>query len=226
METPYQIFGSKSSVDLDVCFFVDELKTIHENHETIKAYIEKSNFNTNKAINANLSIIENGIVINCFKGEKDELNNALYETYELHSQRFEKKIKIKVNRNVEARIERCLRSLISYFTRTEFRIKAKEALRGRINDKVIFLENIRLDQIKDFGKNGSHIEVYKTIAFQLGITLGLIESVELYTKESIIKHYPDLKNYLLRKESNVNVLQEYLEKFISIMKKGKDETIL
>lgn len=226
MEIPYQIFGSKSSVDLDVCFFVDELNSIQENHETIKAYIEKSNFNTNKVINANLAIIEKGIVIACFKGEEDELNNALYETYEFHSQRFEKKIKSKVDRNVESRIERCLRSLISYFTRTEFRVKAKEALRGNIKDKVSFLENIQLDKIKDFGKNGSHIEVYKTIAFQLGITLGLIESVELYTKESIIEHYPNLENYLLRKESNVDVLQEYLDGFINIMKKKNYETIL
>ncbi len=223
MEISYQIFGSKSSVDLDVCFFVDELNSIQENHETIKIYIEKSNIDTSKVINANLAIIEKGIVIACFKGEEDELNNALYKTYEFHSQRYEKRIVRKVNRNLEARIERCLRSLISYFTRTEFRVKAKEALRGNIKDKVAFLENIELEKIKDFGKNGSHIEVYKTIAFQLGITLALLESVELYTKESIIKHYPDLKNYLLRKESNVNVLQEYLDEFISIMKKRKHE---
>ncbi len=157
MENPYQIFGSKSSVDLDVCFFVDELNSIQENHETIKAYIEKSNFNTNKVINANLAITEKGIVIACFKGEEDELNNALYETYGFHSQRFKKRIIRKVNRNVEARIERCLRSLISYFTRTSLRTKAKEALRGSTNGKIIFLENIRFDQIKDFGKKMVHI---------------------------------------------------------------------
>ena len=220
MEIPYQIFGSKSSVDLDVCFFVDELNSIQENHETIKAYIEKSNIDTNKVINANLAITEKGIVIACFKGEEDELNNALYQTYEFHSQRFKKRIIRKVNRNVEARIERCLRSLVSYFTRTSLRTKAKEALRGSIKDKVVFLENIRLDKIKDFGKNGSHIEVYKTIAFQLGITLALLESVELYTKESIIQHYPNLENYLLRKESNVNALQKYLDEFIKKMKES------
>ncbi len=220
MENPYQIFGSKSSVDLDVCFFVDDLNSIQENHETIKTYIEKSNIDTNKVINANLAIIEKGIVKACFKGEEDELNNVLYETYELHSQRYEKRIERKVNRNLEARIDRCLRSLISYFTRTEFRIKAKEALRGSMKNKVVFLENIELDKIKDFGKNGSHIEVYKTIAFQLGITLSLLESVELYTKESIIKHYPNLENYLLRKESNVNALQKYLDEFIKKMKES------
>ncbi|WP_299674464.1 hypothetical protein [uncultured Tenacibaculum sp.] len=217
MENPYQIFGSKSSVDLDVCFFVDELNSIQENHETIKTYIEKSNIDTNKVINANLAIIEKGIVIACFKGEEDELNNALYETYKIHKQQFEKRIIRKVNRNVEARIERCLRSLVSYFTRTEFRVKVKEALRGSIKDKVVFLEGIQLDQIKDFGKNGSQIEVYKTIAFQLGITLALLESVELYTKEGIIEYYPNLENYLLRKESNVNALQEYLDEFIKKM---------
>ncbi|WP_299709191.1 hypothetical protein [uncultured Tenacibaculum sp.] len=217
MENPYQIFGSKSSVDLDVCFFIDELNSIQENHETIKTYIEKSNIDTNKVINANLAIIEKGIVIACFKGEEDELNNALYETYNVHKQQFEKRIIRKVNRNVEARIERCLRSLISYFTRTEFRIKAKEALRGSIKDKVVFLESIKLDKIKDFGKNGSQIEVYKTIAFQLGITLALLESVELHTKEGIIEYYPNLEKYLLRKESNVNALQEYLDEFIKKM---------
>ncbi|WP_299621257.1 hypothetical protein [uncultured Tenacibaculum sp.] len=60
--------------------------------------------------------------------------------------------------------------------------------------------------------------MYKTIAFQLGITLALLESVELYTKESIIEYYPNLEKYLLRKESNVNALQEYLNEFIKKMK--------
>ena len=224
MGIPYQIFGSESSIDLDVCFFVDDLGTIQENHETIKVNIEKSAFNSGKKVNANLAVVQNGTIESSFKGEEDELNNALFETYHLHVQKFERRICRKVKRNLDARIERCLRSLVSYFTRTLYRVEAKTALRGNTGYKIMFLDSIQLNKVEDFGKNGSVTEVYKSIAFQLGITLALYESDELYTKESILDYYPDLKNYLAREKEDSEVLQVYIKKFIELMKKRNYET--
>ena len=224
MEIPYQIFGSESSIDLDVCFFVDDLGTIQENHETIKVNIEKLAFNSDKKVNANLAVVQNGTIESSFKGDEDELNNALFETYHLHAQKFERRICRKVKRNLDARIERCLRSLVSYFTRTLYRVEAKTALRGNTGDKIMFLDSVQLKRVEDFGKNGSVTEVYKSIAFQLGITLALLESVELYTKESILDYYPDLKNYLAREKEDSEVLQVYIIKFIELMKKRNYET--
>jgi len=210
----YQIFGSKSSVDVDVCFFVEDLFSINKNHEKVNVCIENSGIQSNKKINANLAILRNGIVVDCFKGEKDELNNALFKTYNLHDQKFENHITKLVDRELDLRVQRCTRSLVSYFTRTVLREEAKKALKGSLRAKIDFLTKIDLNNFTDFGKHGSIIEVYKTIAFQLGITLALFDGIELYTKESIIEQYPELKLYVLRETSNPEFLNEFIKQFV------------
>jgi hypothetical protein len=214
----FQLFGSKSSLDLDVCFFVDSLSDTKRNHEIVKVYAEKTDFNTSKKVNANLAIIKDGIVVENFKGDADELNNALFTTYNLHDQKHENHIQRMVSRNLESRIERCARSLAANFTRTDLRVESKEALKGNLTTKLDFLEQIELEKYTDFGKHGSLIEVYKTMAFQLGITIALMADVELYTKEAIIETFPELENYLLRKEQNSESLEKHLKLFIMMMK--------
>lgn len=220
MKNSYQIFGSKSSLDLDVCFFVDNLFSIDENHKKTIVCIKESDIKTSKKINANLAILDKGVVVSCFKGVEDELNNALYTTYNLHNQKFENNIKRLVTRDLNARIERCARSLVSYFTRTPLRSEAKMSLKGNLINKINFLEKISLKKIDDFGKNGTKIEVYKAIAFQLGITLALYDDIELYTKESIVKKFPKMKSYLLREEATSVILEEYIKQFVCKTKKN------
>jgi len=193
---------------------VDALFSINENHEKVNICIENSGIQSNKKINANLAILSNGIVTDCFKGEKDELNNALFKTYSLHEQKFENHIKQLVERNLDLRTQRCARSLVSFFTRTVLREEAKKALKGNLKAKIDFLTKIDLNEFSEFGKHGSIIEVYKTIAFQLGITLALFDDVELYTKEGIIEKYPELKTYLLRIPDNSIFLSELIKIFV------------
>lgn len=221
MTPSYQIFGSKSSEDLDVCFFVDNLDHIRGNHDVVKMYTEQIDFNTSKPVNGNLAIIENGIVVENFKGSADELNNALFTTYHLHDQKFKNHIKRLVSRNVESRIVRCTRSLVASFTRTDLRKQSKAALRATVVMQLDFLAQIQLKNYTDFGKHGSVIEIYKSMAFQLGMTIALLSDVEVYTKEGIIKIFPELENYLMRKEENSEALQKHLKLFIMMVRNHK-----
>ncbi|MFK7749351.1 MAG: hypothetical protein AB8B65_13230 [Kordia sp.] len=218
MKPTYQIFGSKSSEDFDVCFFVDSLDDTKRNHEAVKMYAEQTVFNTSKPINANLAIVRNGVIVENFKGSADELNNALFTTYGLHDQVYKNHIKKLVSRNLESRIVRCARTLVGNFTRTDLRAQAKAAIRENVNTQLDFLAQIELKKHTDFGKHGSVIEVYKTMAFQLGMTLALLNNKEVYTKEAIIELFPELENYLLRKEQNSEALQKHIKLFITMVK--------
>ena len=155
------------------------------------------------------------------KGSADELNNALFTTYDLHEQVYQNHIQRTVPRILESRIVRCARTLVGHFTRTDLRIQAKAALRADVNMQIELLDTIELKNYTDFGKNGSVIEVYKTFAFQLGMTIALFADVELYTKEAIIKTFPELEHYLLRKEADSEALLKHLELFIMMVKNRK-----
>jgi len=214
--TKYQIFGSASSLDLDVVFFVDEIKSIEENHAKIADLVAETHFNTHKKVNANIAVVQDNVITNCFKGSPDELNNALFETYYLHNQPFESLVTKMVDRDINLKMERCARTIVSYFTRTHLRASAKNALRADFKTKIKFLETIKLNQFDDFGKHGTPIEIYKSMAFQLGQTLALMDDLEVFTKEAIAIAYPTLEDYLMRKETSTFKLQEALTYFIRL----------
>jgi HEPN domain-containing protein len=71
------------------------------------------------------------------------------------------------------------------------------------------------------GKKESIKDIYKSIAFQFGQTFSLIDGFESesYTKNSIIKNYPDLSNLIKRgnvTDDDLNTLNRYLKRFISL----------
>lgn len=216
-EIEYQIFGSATSVDLDICFFVTEIGSIEENRASISQILKHIKIESTKVINPNSAVVQNGVVTDCFKGSVDELNNALFFTYNLHDQLYEKKINQLLDRDINLKVERCVRTIVSYFTRTEKRIEVKKVLRGSLQDKIKFLDTLELKEFQNFGKNGSAIEVYKSIAFQLGQTLGLMNGKEYYTKESIVENFPLLKRYLNRNEEDCKSLQIVLREFTNKM---------
>mgnify|MGYP001801201910 CR=1 FL=1 len=116
MTTPFQIFGSSDSLDLDVVFFVEKLGAIHENFLQAKELSIMLNdfLNTSKRINANLAIVRDGVVKGVYKGTIDELNNALFHTYLLHQQYFDQRIAQLLPRNLELKLIRTLRKTLSY----------------------------------------------------------------------------------------------------------------
>ena len=209
----YQVFGSANSLDLDVCFFVDILSTIAENKLILSGYESILQTKVTKKVNGNLAIVKNGILVECYKGTIDELNNALYYTWCLHEQLISNQVFSPVERNLNLKILRCSRTIISYFTRTYLRADAKHALQSSLNQRIVFLSKLKLSDFSAFGKHGTRIEIYKSIAFQLGQTIALLNSKELYTKEGIIIECPSLKKYLNREYDTCDALQTHLDFF-------------
>ncbi len=217
MNNIFQIYGSASSQDIDVLVFEDYLPhSIQERAELCKVYNTyfSSFFQTKKIINSNIAIVENGVLVQVHKGIPDELNNALFLTYELHQQYFPNQIQELVTRDVELKIIRCARVILSFLTRTIYRQQVKLALRGNFKEKIEVLSAIKISQIQDFGKNQLRAEVLKTIAFQLGQTLALMEGKELFTKEEVANYLPRLSSFLQRKDIEVAEIQEVIELFV------------
>ena len=209
----YNIFGSKSSNDYDLAVRVNSIPIIAEPHELCKHY--NSHFSkilTGKKINSNLVVVENGILVNCFKGTVDELNNAILDTYDLHSQDYPCFIKKRLERALELKIVRCLRGFLSMYSRTELRTEIKSALRGNVREQIEVLKKIDLLNTIPKGKKESLGDIYKMFAFQIGQTFGLMNGKELYTIEQIVEDYPNLEHFLFRTgKYDLNVIKIYLD---------------
>jgi hypothetical protein len=166
-----------------------------------------------RPVNGNLVVAEKGVLTDVFKGTKDELNNALYYTYSLHTQYCESVIEKLVERDVDLKFIRASRSILSYFTRTSIRVAVKDALKGDIDLKYQTLKE--MDFIGILASEVNDLDSRKSIAFQLGQAIGLDDGVELYTKDSIKALYPVLKPYLEREKTVfLQGLQDMLDIFL------------
>jgi hypothetical protein len=202
--------GSEDSLDHDIYVVVDRPLDNQQAKQLCYLYLP---------LNANLLVILEGVVTWSYKGTIDECNNSLFSTYSLHKQEFPLPIESNVKRLYSLKMLRTIRGVLSYVSRTDLRVEVKKSLRSSdLFFKVEILESIDLESISDFVKNDV-IEVYKFLAFQLGQTIALLEdNVELFTKSEVKSYFPDLSLYLDRKESEPNILQTYLKRFISLVK--------
>ncbi|MCD0471520.1 hypothetical protein [Flavobacterium sp. JAS] len=222
MKSPiYQIFGSENSLDVDLVFFVEEMpETILEKliiSKELSASIKS--FFPEKEINANLAVCKNDHLVEVYKGTTDELNNALFYTYHFHEQKFENQITKLLVRDIDLKFLRCTRMILSFVSKTEYRVLVKKALKGNLDEKIQALETIDLNTITSFGKGNAKEDILKSIAFQLGQTIALSEGKELYTKNQIAASFPDLRKYLSREENvDLNDLQKWLSIFVELLK--------
>jgi hypothetical protein len=222
MNTPiYQMFGSENSLDADVVFFVKEMpEKIVEKLALSKEFSKTiTSFFPEKVINANLAVLKNGHLTEVYKGTTDELNNALLYTYQFHEQKQENQITKLLVRDVDLKFLRSSRMILSFVSKTEYRVLVKKALKGNLNEKIQALETINLSAIASFEKEKNSPDSIKSIAFQLGQTIALQEGKEFYTKNQIAASFPDLRKYLSREENvDLNDLQKWLSTFIEILK--------
>lgn len=220
----FQVFGSKFSIDLDCMVFVDKIPSIYESHNLCNEYsnIIRDITKTKKEINTNICKSNDGIIVEVFKGTPDEVNNSLYLTYDLHEQWFPNKVKRLVERDIELKILRTCRTLLSFWSRSEKRSEVRKALKGDIYDKIKVIEEFDILKHLQLNKNVGWDDYLKMLAFQLGQTISLIEGKELYSKESICKIYPCLCPFLNRKKVNdIEVLEKYKRIFINMIKDWK-----
>lgn len=224
MKNKFYIFGSENSTDYDILVEVDEISPIEKSHDICKLFnIELSKILKDKPINSNLAVIKNGRIVEVFKGTSDELNNVLFYTYDNHEQYFDNPIKEPIIRDIDEKILRVSRFIITFFSRTDLRVLVKSALRGDLKDKLKVLKSLDFVTMNDFsGKKERLEDIYKTIAFQFGQVFSLIDGYESdsYTKNGVIKNYPDLENILNRgvmKIEDFKTLNSYLNRFIDLI---------
>lgn len=209
MEYKKIIHGSENSLDIDAYVLVDKPYDNQPAKELCAKFPE---------LNANLIQIENGKVVWCYKGTLDECNNSILETYSLHQQEIDNPVTIRVERNYGLKMLRTIRGLLSYCSRTQHREIVKKALQsGDLDKKLEVLKTLDLRDIVDFDKN-TKIEAYKFFAFQMGQSLALLQdNVELFTKNSVAKYYPELTEYLNRKETSVDNLHKFWQRFVDFV---------
>lgn len=216
----FQIFGSGDSTDIDIVFFVNELpKTIVECAGLCAAFAHayKKRYPTHQPINANIACLQEGVLSNSFKGNLDELNNALFYTYSLHAQSYPNQITRCLQRDVHLKFLRASRSILSHCTKSQYRVYVKNALKGDIILKCTVLATIPLEQL-DWG-SANLTEIKKSMSFQIGQTLALHAGTECYTKTEIKAIYPELATYLNRQpDTDFKSLQRALNHFVEGLK--------
>lgn len=228
---PFNYFGSEDSRDWDVVFFVgaqhlvkpDLMKemTMVLNRALWLARTGKAaNLYMPGVVNSNLALVEDGVITKCYKGTADEMNNALYKTYNLHQQVHPCAVTRHVKRDVDLKVLRTFRVILSFLSRTQHRLEVKAALRGSLQDKYRVIDTIDFTDIGDLGKrNIEYVDFKKTLAFQLGQTLALMEyGVELYTKNEIGAAFRELAPMLHRLEdrtdSNMKTLARHVQRLL------------
>lgn len=229
----YQIFGSENSLDYDIVIFIDSIpSTIDESHMLCKKYnSELSLIHSDKVVNSNLAVVKDGFIVDCFKGTIDELNNSLFYTYKNHTQPYPLQITSVLERNIDKKILRVCRGILSFYSRTDMRDKVKPALRGDLRIKIPVLKDIDFTKMLEFpNKKESIKDIYKVISFQFGQLFSLLDGFESesYTKSDIIKNYPKLSNMLNRSEltpDDLNYLNESKTRLLNIIDCRIDQMI-
>lgn len=229
----FQIFGSENSLDYDVMVFVDEIpEIIDQSHTLCKMYdAELSKILTDKPLNCNLAIVEDGFIVKVFKGTPDEVNNALFYTYDFHTQYHPLVVKEPIVREYDMKILRAYRNILSFFSRSHLRAVIKPALRGDLRDKIPVMKMIDFEVMKDFpGKKESIKDIYKVMAFQFGQLFSLVDGFEKdsYTKNGLIQNYSDLAPMLRREElseKDYKTLNIYLDRLIKLSELRVDKML-
>lgn len=207
MELPrFQIFGSATSEDVDIMVFVDHID--HDNKFISTQRCEEYNqmlahLFPNKELNCNLGIIKNGDLIDVYKGTADECQNSLFLTYHNFKQYFPLAVLRLTERNMELKVLRGYRIILSFLSRSANRKEVKKALVSDLRYKILTLKTFNWLQPIDYGKrNVSDADFYKTVVFQILQMVGLMNGVEYYSKELMWNDYPALKPFLQRDPLN------------------------
>lgn len=229
LDAPFYFFGSQNSQDKDVlleCSSIPDKQTAHNWIQTYKQTLALD-------WNINLITIENQQVVNTIpsKATIDGVHNSLLDTYHLHQQKCNIPIKNRLKRHILLNTYRCIRTILTFCTRTSYRSQIRPTLNGihPFFHKINSLEIIDFQQIKSFeAKYSEDVNIWKTIAFYLGQTLALWQGTEIYTKDDLVKNFPAFENFIYRKnltEKDLKYLQEIKDFFVAELRKMPFENI-
>lgn len=211
------IHGSADSTDLDVVYVFEELPAAEECHRFCRSDPQE---------NRNIIVVKDGTVVQCFKGIRDEVNNAVFATYPLHEQSHPLLIDRRVERDVFLKDITITRKVMSPLTQSPLRPQMKEALHADWPHRLAAAKALNLTEI-DFDHVGKwkREDLLKSMAFQLGQGIGLHNGRELYTKAAIAEHLPVLRPYLYRQAADLQALQQVLSEYLQLLEKVQTRTL-
>lgn len=196
-DIPYIIHGSEDSIDIDAFFIMDKEDVDFSNLQETKLICEQ--LSSHYGFNGNLVTVNGDTVDQCYKGSVDEVNNGMLYTYHLHQQKYHLPIKNRVERDIDLKMLRTIRGILTMFSRTEMRLDIKRALRsGNLYEKIEVLKYIDFTKEYNFSSKGDKADIYKFFAFQLGQTVQLSLGTEIYTKHELATQEIDIACFLYR----------------------------
>jgi hypothetical protein len=201
---PYYQYGSSNSTDSDVIISIPST-VMPIGQELRKRFVRQLLDDFNLDWNATLAVFEDGVMIDTIYNKSwiDSLNNAFFETYKYHIQFFEIPVTKTVERNKTLAIYKAVRTVLTFLTRTPLRTTIKPILKGihPFYAKLDVLKTIDFNSFETFNqKNAPDIDIWKIVAFYIGQNILLIEKdIEIYTKNDVLVHYPELDAFILRK---------------------------
>ena len=201
---PYYFFGSPNSVDIDV--MIDHPHPSKTSLEEIEAAHPAT-----KKWNISLIRIENGLVVETMpkKGTPDAVHNSLYHTYGHHRDKQVYKLPLiaPVQRHLLLAIEGCIKNLLTIVEASNlkgfYKANFRSAMRAGIwMDRLELLPKIPYDQ-PYFDDPDRCLGVYKSLAFDVGQTLSLINGREIYTKDELVTAHPVLNDVIFRRHCDL-----------------------
>jgi len=228
----FNVFGSPSSRDVDVVVAVDfdpaprpeRISWLHGVCKAMAREVGEALGVSSERVNINLARVESGVIVECFKGIPDELNNAVLATYSLHRQLHPCIVSRPVPRDVPLKVLKASRKVLTWFAKTSLRRALLPILRS--SDPRRYAEGLHMIASRRDGLAAALKEMdadqLKGVAFQVGQTLLLVRGVEVYTKEEVAEALRELKPFLFREpytEVELRGLIAALEEFSYVASK-------
>jgi hypothetical protein len=205
---PYFIFGSPDSIDIDV--LVDHPGATGSDADKLIVSLLKEKYPTIKDWNLSLIKIMEGRIICTMqrRGSEDAVHNSLFYTYRHHEQKYENPLTAPVKRHMLLAVYVCVRNLLAINAATSEKQFYKQVIspvlkEGNWQKEVALLDLLQYEK-PPFDDEKRTLGLNKSLAFDLGQTISLLNGNELYTKGDIIQHHPELAPIILRQPSNIS----------------------
>lgn len=234
----YYQYGSKSSTDIDVIIEIPK-KEMPLTQEERKVKLKQLMIDFELSWNAIFVVIQDGVLTDTIytKSWIDSLNNAFYYTYNNHKQYFDLPVKRLLKRNKTLAVYKAVRTVLTMLTRTDLRVNIKPILKGihPFEKKIEVLKELDFTNFNSFNqKNTNDEDIWKILAFYVSQNILLLEkNKEVYSKEEILICYPELYNFINRKEitlsdkKSLNTFKEvWIEKIYNYGNFTSDKNLL
>jgi hypothetical protein len=220
----YSEFGSLDSLDVDVMFYLhyplESIKWCKDKAAELKYKVDK------KYVDVNFAVMNSDYRLSsCYKGSVDEVNNMLYYTSGIGDRIKSAYVTRLYPRDIVEKKKRIVRGILSYLSRTAHRKDIKKVL-GKYELSVDLFNSIEIKYIIELNKNNvTYSDFCKFLAFQYAQLDGLVNGVEVFTKQQAVALHHELDEFIYRKSTNLDLVEE-LQKRLRVLFVDKKEFAL